>query len=363
MSLTAGLSTARSGLALSGARAQVASENIANVSTPGYVRRDAVAVTLSNGVTVGQIARAQDAGLVQARRDAQSQSAGSGLIDTALTRTLSAFGDPGSETGMFGSLSRFEGDLQTLRSTPESASAQSIAVDSLKDLVREISTAAAALQSERTSADAQIATDVEQVNGLAQNLYDLNSDIRKADAAQSSTAELLDQRDRLIDQINERLPVTVSYEDNGAVQVGTRTGLVLVGKTVNRIEFQPSNLIGAVDTTTTNGGRLSVPTLHGQPIAPGSGVHGVSGGRIGANLDLRDNQIPQQAASLDQFTFELASAFDTAGEPLLLDSGAPVDALNKTGLAERIGVNALIDPSVGGQPSRLRDGLLAATPG
>ncbi len=364
MSLLAGLSNARSGLAATNLRTQIAWSNIANVSTPGYVRRDAVLSSQAQGgVRLDSVSRVQDEALLQSRRDAQSQAAGSAVTDAVLQRTLSAFGEPGDQTGIFGSLARFEGDLQTLRSTPESAAAQSIAVDSLKDFAGALSRAAQDLQGERTNADAQVANDVANVNKLAEELFSLNGQIRKSHSAAADTASLLDQRDQLIDSISEVLPVQADYEDSGAVRLQTRTGLNLVGPTVNAIEFTQSVRIGAADLPTDQGGRLSVPTLNGQPLSPGSGVHALTGGRLAANIDLRDNQIPQQAASLDDFAFDLASAFDGAGEPLLLDGLYAVDPLNKTGLAERIIVNPLVDPARGEEASRLRDGVAAAVPG
>jgi flagellar hook-associated protein 1 FlgK len=66
---------------------------------------------------------------------------------------------------------------------------------------------------------------------------------------------------------------------------------------------------------------------------------------------------------LDDFAYDLAASLEALGEPLLLDAGASVDALNKTGLSQRLGVNPLVDPTHGGSPSRLRDGLAATTPG
>ncbi|MEM7728166.1 MAG: flagellar hook-associated protein FlgK [Pseudomonadota bacterium] len=363
MSLLASLSNARSGMSATGVRAQVTSANIANVSTPGYVRRDAVLSQRgSTGVSVSGVQRIQDQVLLQTRRDAQTQSAGSEVTNAVLERALAAFGEPGSETGMFGTLSRFEGDLQTLRSTPESAAAQTIAVDSLKDMTRALNTASGALQAERTQADARLGADIDRLNELSDAVFELNAHIRKTHSSGSDTAVLLDRRDTLIDEMVGYLPLNIGYEDSGAVRVQTDTGLSLVGANVNEIEFQSSARIGALDTTTNAGGRLSIPTLMGQPLA-GAGGHALSEGRIAAYLDLRDTQLPTQAAALDDFAFELASAFDALGEPLLLDNGAAVDPLNKTGLSERLGVNPLIDPARGGEPRRLRDGIASVVPG
>lgn len=364
MSLFGSLSIARGGMAATQARAQTASSNIANVSTPGYVRREtALSQSGATGVTVSGTSRAQDQILVQNRRDSQSQSARSDVIQTILSRSLAAFGEPGSSAGVFGAFTQFESDLQTLKSTPESVPSQSITVASLKDLARALSQASDSLQTERTNADAKIATDIELTNQITDNLFDLNSDIRNAAALGQDTSPLLDQRDQLLDAMTEMIPIDVKLDEMGAARVRTTSGLTLVGATANHIEFSPSNRVGPLDTTTDNGGRLSVPTLNGRPIGPGSGGHAISEGRIGAYLDIRDSVLPEQAAMLDSFAFDLAASFEALGEPLLLDNGAPIDALNKTGLSQRLTVNPLVDPDRGGAPSLLRDGLAATAPG
>lgn len=364
MSLFGSLSIARAGMSATQARASTASSNIANVSTPGYVRRETdLSQSGPTGVTVTGTSRVQDHILIQTRRDAQSQSARSEIIDTVLSRTLSAFGQPGSTSGVFGAFTQFQSDLQTLKSTPESAASQSITVDSLKDLARALTQASEALQVERTSADAKIASDVELANQTTSDIFDLNVDIRSASANGRDTAPLLDQRDQLLDRLTQMIPTNVDYDDSGAVRVRTASGLTLVGATQHDIEFTPANRVGPLDTTTNAGGRLSIPTLDGRPIGPGSDGHGITEGRIAAHIDLRDNVLPAQSATLDNFAFDLASAFGALGEPILLDNGVAVDALNKTGLSQRLTVNPLIDPVVGGSPSRLRDGLAAATPG
>jgi flagellar hook-associated protein 1 FlgK len=364
MSLFGSLSIARAGMSATQARAQTASANIANVSTPGYVRRETdLSQSGATGVTVTGTSRIQDNVTVQTRRDAQSQTARSEVVDTVLSRTLLVFGEPGSSDGVFGAFTQFENDLQTLKSTPESTSSQSITVNSLKDLTNSLSQASEALQAERTNADASVAADIKYTNQLASNIFDLNSDITNAKANGRDTSPLLDQRDKLLDELTQMIPVDVKHLETGGVTVRTATGLTLVGATVNEIEFSPAIRVGPLDTTTANGGRLSIPTIDGRPIAPGSGAHAITEGKIAANLDVRDNILPQQAALLDDFAYDLAASFDTLGEPLLLDNGVPVDVLNKTGLSQRLSVNPLVDPTQGGEPSRLRDGLAATTPG
>ena len=88
MSLTQALSSANSGLASSSRRADVAASNIANASTPGYVRRSVVTSenvsgSQGNGVRVSAIERAQDMAISRLRRDADSAAGRSSVMAQA----------------------------------------------------------------------------------------------------------------------------------------------------------------------------------------------------------------------------------------------------------------------------------------
>lgn len=364
MSLLGSLNTASAGLAATSIRSQTASSNIANVSTPGYVRREAyLTQTGDTGVTVGSVNRTQDLILLQSRRDAQSQTAHSDVLTSTIGRSVAAFGQPGSQSGLFGSFTQFESDLQTLRNTPESSAAQQVAVGSLRGFVQSVSSVAQNIQSERTSADSRLGTEIDQANAMMRDLYELNASIRGSSERGNLTAGLLDQRDQVLDSLNASLPIVVTYDQHGAASVKTPSGLTLVGATVHEIQFSTSGRTDSTDASTEAGGRLVVPTVDGISLSSGSGIHGLHEGRIAAFLELRDETLPAQTASLDQFAFDMASALQAAGEPLLLDNGNPVDPLTQTGLSERLTLNPLVDPSRGGDPALLRDGLAAVAAG
>ncbi len=77
-------------------------------------------------------------------------------------------------------------------------------------------------------------------------------------------------------------------------------------------------------------------------------------------------------AQIDSVARDLAERFSApstdptlvAGAPgLFTDAGSAASAANEVGLANRITVNPLVDPSQGGALSRLRDGIGAVTTG
>jgi len=79
MTLSRALSNAYSGLSNSAFRADVTANNIANASTPGYVRRTVISserVTggVGNGVRTVGVDRHQDIGVSRLRRDADASA-------------------------------------------------------------------------------------------------------------------------------------------------------------------------------------------------------------------------------------------------------------------------------------------------
>lgn len=364
MSLTSALNIAQSGLNATGQRARVASSNIANVGTPGYVRRSVSLVEAQQGgVGVSGIVRHTDSALTDLRREAQSSAARSDQLNTAMTRLLAPYGDPNTGGGLQAAFDQMRGDIETLRNSPEALAAQESAVFSLKDFTTALNNIASEQAQFRSETDQSIAADVELANGLLQDIYELNADVLRTRAAGADASDILDSRENLVTQLSEILPVDIKSQEDGTLRIGTKSGLTLLGDTLHEIEFQPAGSVYAADSSELNGGRLSVPTVDGNYIGPGTGTHAVHEGRLGANLHLRDTIIPEQSRALDQFAFEMADALQSSGMPLFTDGTSPVDISNLTGLAGRLSVASELDPDLGGLPSRLRDGLNAITPG
>ena len=80
-----------------------------------------------------------------------------------------------------------------------------------------------------------------------------------------------------------------------------------------------------------------------------------AGGRIGANLVLRDATLPDLQSGIDQFAQSLASRFNGQGLALFTDAAGAVPAGPTAGFAQSIRVNAAVVAT----PAMLRDGAVA----
>ena len=119
-------------------------------------------------------------------------------------------------------------------------------------------------------------------------------------------------------------------------------------------------------------GALSGITLDGVPIDATTGIGRLDGGSLGASFALRDQTLVDAQVTLDGIAADLIARFeDPANDPtlapgdlgLLTDEGGTLDLADIPGLAGRILVNPIVDPTQGGTLTLLRDGLNAAGPG
>ncbi len=364
MSLTSALNSAMSGLAAAGRASLIVSDNIANAATPGYGRRSLEVATDANigsGVRVLGVTRHSDPALIASRRVADADHAGADVragFYQDLQRLVDGSLDGQSLTAR---LAGFENALIAAASAPESA----VRLDSLAQaaigLANGISGAAQGVQSLRSDADRAVGGMIEQLNSGLQAVQKLNTQIAAA-GPDGAAAALMDQRQVILDQINQIVPVNVVDRTHGHVALYTDGGAILLDGSAAELGFDPAPLV--TPYMTAQGGDLSGFTIGDMPIRSDA----LRGGALQAQIQIRDELGPQMAQQLDALTADLITRFEDsgldptrmAGDPgLFTDAGAPMDPTALTGLATRLQVVAGIEDNAW----RLRDGLGAAVQG
>jgi flagellar hook-associated protein 1 len=375
MSLSLALGNALSGLNASSRSAEVVAANVANARTEGYGRRvvDLSAQTLGGrgaGVRIDGIMRVADRALLFDRRGAEASLAAGNQGLAALGRIEAAWGIGTDGATLDARIAALEQALIGAASDPSSDTRLVTVVSRLNDLAGTLRSDSAVTRQERERADATIATEVRTLNTALRQVEDLNSQISMARVAGEDALGLIDERQRVIDRISAIVPVREVDRDRGMVALFTTTGLTLVDGRAAEVGFVPTPAI--IADMTFAGGALGGLALNGQ-VVPGGGAAGrMTGGTLGANFALRDEVLPGQQAALDAVARDLLARFaDPAVDPTLLpgdpglltDGGGPFDPLDEVGLAGRVGVNAAVDPALGGALHRLRDGVNAAVAG
>lgn len=378
MSLSLALDAALSGLMAAQRQTSLVSRNIANATTPGYVGKKAElsALTIAgegHGVSITGITRRVDAAL---QRDTRRESGLTAELDAQaaqLGALTNAIGQPDEERSISSRITRLINAFQRLGESPENAVAQQGAVAAARDVAGSLNQLSGTIKRLREDSDTAIATSVSTVNRTLDDLAALNRQIGGAKGSGQDFADLLDQRDIMLDKLAQEMGIVYLNNGDGQLVVFSEGGTTLLdGDKVHRLSFTPATQI--VPTLNYGTGGLSGITVDGIDIAPGSGYPGsIRSGNLAGQFALRDQILPQGQAQIDEIASTLADGFqrlDATLAPgqagLFTDNGLRHDRTDPAqvlGLAARIGINALVIPEQGGQVWRMRAGIQAATPG
>lgn len=247
---------------------RVVGNNIANVNTKGYSRRDVDFVSVNSGslasnygegVDINSVNRTVDKFLNIELQRRVNDSAGSAAKEEMLGRLESVFTVSG-ETNTIGSeLSKFFSSLEDLKADPANLPLRSNVLEAGQSLAASVRAAynqAADLQRE---ADNRLATGVLELNSLTQQIADLNMQISGAEASGQEQLGFRDSREELLRQLSEKVSFQQIENSDGTVNVSLDNGFGLViGGTSRALDF--------VQTPSFGPGVTFPPGLDGGPL-------------------------------------------------------------------------------------------------
>lgn len=374
MTLTSALNSAMSGLHAASRASELVSSNIANALTPGYARRTLAISSQTTGhaggVRIDGVSRQIDTQVIADRRLAGSEFGYRATTSTYMTRIEDMIGTPDQSGSLSARLADFQNNLITAASRPDAIERLNSTAFAARDLANNINAVAEGIQESRSSAERSIADQVSRLNDALTGVQDLNSAITRAGARNAETSALQDQRQVLIDEISEMVPVRMVDRDHGTVALYTTGGAILLDGSAVEVGFESANTV--TPFMSVDDGSLSGLTLNGYSVNTTSTSGRLHGGTLGAQFEIRDELAPDAQKQIDAMAKDLIERFETSsvdptltsGEAgLFTDAGAPLDPMLENGLANRLSINSLVDPDQGGETWRLRDGLGATTPG
>jgi flagellar hook-associated protein 1 len=372
--LTSAIANAQSGLVASATRANVASQNIANASMPGYARQSvSLNSTLQGSVEVSGISRAETPVLTADRRRADSDLGYASTLANSLDSLATAMGDPDQEISLFNDYARLEEKLREYADTPESTTLQYEVITAGKNLIGSFGRVQDQITIVRNEAEANIGVQVQQVNTSLERIHELNSQIVALEAIGENASSLRQDRDLQLDTIAKIIPIKIFGRNNGHIAISLDSGVSLLEGTVHKLDFTPTTVVGAETDYRGGVGPLSGVSVNGVDITPqGASNQTLRTGSLAALFEIRDGEGFAAQQQLDSMALDLIERFaDPAVEPglaagdagLFGDNGDTYDATNITGLAGRLTINTAIDPEAGGELWRLRDGVTAAAEG
>ena len=209
----------------------VTGQNIANINTDGYKRREAGLTEVSSGqggitqiqdgtglgVRVEDIKRSFDAYLLDRKRNSFSreETATNFLEKISELEDLLLPGDAdlGSSMGLFFS------SLQEVAASPADVAARVVAVEEGKNVAATFSRTSEVLSQLKTGAKSAAQQEIDTVNILTKEILNVNSKLLSSSTQGGAANALLDNRDRLIDELSKTLEVTCTYNDKNAAIV------------------------------------------------------------------------------------------------------------------------------------------------
>jgi len=295
----------------------LAGQNIANASTPGYHRQTLntstrVSGTMGTGVEATRLTRYDTPPVRTAILAGNSdQSYSASRLDTR--QQIEASLGTGDAT-IGGKLDQLFNDIESLSTRPSDAASRRQVLTSASDLANQFNSVAGSLDQLKFDVGRQANQTVNDVNSLTSQIADLNGRIETILRQGQQANELQDQRDQLVDDLSKKVDVRTVNMDFGVVNVIGRDTALVVSNTATKL---------AVAGNTSNG--LDV-TVSGQttPLS-------FSGGELGAQLREYNVEIPATRARLDTL------AMTAAGQ---------LDKIQATGL----GLNGPVTSSVGTRP-------------
>ena len=312
MSLSIARYSAYSALMTTQTQISVASANIANADTEGYTKKTATQVaTVSNGIgtgtTITGISSNVDKLLLKSLFQAVSALGSATVTDSYASQLQSLFGstssgDDSSGTSIANTIAALETAIADLADTPESETLKAQVVSALDDVAAQLRDTSNQIQTLRSNADQEIASDVDQANDLLATIKDLNDQIVKEQAAGNSTADLEDQRNTALQDLSSLMDINYYSTDSGAIYVYTTSGQVLLNSAVHELSFTSA---GSVTSSAAYPGGLSGITVDGTDITAQ-----IKSGSIAALIDQRDNVLTDAQSELDQLAVALADSLN-----------------------------------------------------
>lgn len=225
----AGFTTAQLAMATSQRALDVTGQNIANINTPGYTRQRLDIASLNTqkgdfynsnstikvgyGVEMTGVSQLRDP-FLDAQYRSQISKLGTTDAHVAGYEQLATIFDEATMDGVraaFISLSSSMSTLSTQAGNKEHDTAVRSNMQVLLNLFRENS-----IRLQDIREDMQVGfetTDIKDLNGLLENIAQLNTNIKNSQILGNPALELQDQRNALLDELGSYLPITVKNTD------------------------------------------------------------------------------------------------------------------------------------------------------
>ncbi|MEP1933005.1 MAG: flagellar hook-associated protein FlgK [Roseibium sp.] len=325
MGLTSALNTAVFGITFNQRQIDVAAANIANADTAGYSKKSISAKAYFDGdggvagIISNEVIRTLDKQIQTDYFRSLADTNYGAQISAFTDRLDDIFGTLGDKSGLSALASELTASLSTLVNQPGSYAAQKEFIANAEAMAHELNSSYGQIADLRQEADDALKQQTENVNRLLSAIEDIDAAIGDATSAETSSAEMEDERDRLVEQLSGYLDVKVSKTPENTLFILSRDGQQLYsdGK-ASTLSFetthslQPGQAGQSVYATTAGGTQFDLRAA-------------MQSGSMAATIELRDDVLVEASKQLDTIAAELSLAFSNVNVPSTATTVGPDD--------------------------------------
>ncbi|MCL5063140.1 MAG: flagellar hook-associated protein FlgK, partial [Nitrospirae bacterium] len=257
--------------------------NVANASTPGYTRQDLILENIptgtvtsigmtGRGVRITEIKRMYDSFTSLQIRTEKSNLSYWNAYEKGIVKIENIFNEA-SDTGISPAITDFFNAWQEVSQNPEGYAQRTLLIKKAEYLASRLNRAYVSVDDERTELYKSSQSLVDEVNSIASKIADLNEKI----ATSPGALDLKDQRDYLIERLNEIVKVGTFEDSVGRYSVLIGGTPIVDGGKIYEM---------SVSTDTENNMHFYVDL----PDEIKEVTSYITGGELKANIDLRETE-------------------------------------------------------------------------
>jgi flagellar hook-associated protein 1 FlgK len=337
MGLFSVLGTGTRALSASQLGMDITGQNIANADVDGYSRKrlnqtaeyryDSTFGQTGMGVDVVNIERMRDAAIDEQIRHQNEELGLYQQLDYTLERIENIFTEP-TDAGVLKFVDQFFDSWQNLANNPADLSARTMVRTNAEIMVNVMHNLSAELSGLRQSLNVDLKGQVDRVNELSVEIYNINQEIAAVEVRDQNANDSRDKRDRLVKELSGLIDVSITENARGQISISTGGSLIVSPVYHQQLETTTTSIRQPDGTTVTDFGiRFSASK---QVFTP-------KGGQIRGIFEARDRVVPEMSKKLDELALQLADSVNglhQSGYTLMGYSGMSFFDPSMTGAAD-----------------------------
>lgn len=298
------LYTARDSLTAQSYGLSVTGQNITNVNTPGYVKRDPLLETRALGtsttgtVTATGLRRATDVYIERRELTARGSASAASEHDKQLGAIEAQFNDLGA-TGLGSALDGLFSSFSALAANPNDPTARTAVLGAADGFASRANSIGNAISDQKNELFKAAQDTTKQINEKASSIAELNRRIRAAESQGEDAADLKDQRNNLLLGLSTMVDVRTIPDNQGSIIVQASGATLVEGDTSRDLSIDLAS-----------DGRLRILSSKGSGNTT-EVTQFLTGGTLAGIKEARDVDLFDVGDKLDKLVFDVGNAVNT----------------------------------------------------